>query len=198
MALLDNLVIITGNPYQNKWNIVALCYYLINFVAICLTKILEVWSGDLSSGLWNWHLYSPPLDVTFSIPLKYKSYCIAKAHLIEKPVINISKTECHKKLIKEVSQHVWKYVMYVTLYTKLQSVLSKNRISTKTCILQRCKMCWIPHRISGKKILHLNISILDLLTLCENLLFEVMSCISYMHVKHVTEKSFNLLFFCFL
>lgn len=51
MALQDNLVIITENPYQNKFNIVALCYHLTNFVAICLTKILGAWSGDLSSGL---------------------------------------------------------------------------------------------------------------------------------------------------
>lgn len=45
-----------------------------------------------------------------------------------------------------------------------------------------------------KKILHLNINILDLLTWCENLLLEVMSSTSYIHVKYVIVKSFNLLF----
>lgn len=113
MALPDNLVIITENPYQNKFNIVALCYHLISFVVICLTKVLGAWSGGLSSGLWNWHLYSPPLDVTLIIPLKYKSHCTSKEHLIGKQVINISKTECHKMLMKETRQHIWKCVMCV-------------------------------------------------------------------------------------
>lgn len=45
-----------------------------------------------------------------------------------------------------------------------------------------------------KKIPHLNINILDLLTWCENLLLEVMSSTSHIHVKYVIVKSFNLLF----
>lgn len=89
-------------------------------------------------------------------------------------------------------------MMCINLHIKLLWVYYINKISVKICIMQRSKMCWMLHRISGKNpTTWTTISNIDLLTLHENLLFEILSCTSYTHVKSVTVKSYNVLFSSF-